>query len=148
MISLIPGENHIGIVVCAVVHDGNGNILLLKRGKNARDEHGKWDICGGSLEFDETVETAMERELNEELRTKSLETKILTVFDAQRKIKGKETHWVAILHSILVDPTTVQIGEPNKFDEIKWYKLSSLPESLHSQFPKVLAAAQKANIIF
>lgn len=147
MNKLIPGENYIGIVVCAVVHDGEGNILLLKRGKQARDEHGKWDICGGSLEFDETIDTAMIRELSEELCAVSLETKLLTVFDAHRTINGKLTHWVAILHSVLVNPAIVSIGEPNKFDKIRWFNEASLPVSLHSQFPKVLKAALKAGII-
>lgn len=62
------GHDFIGVVVCAVVHDGIGNMLLLKRGANARDEHGKWDICGGGIDFGESIETALIRELDEELK--------------------------------------------------------------------------------
>lgn len=141
------GRNYIGVVVCAVVHDGLGNILLLKRGKNARDEHGKWDICGGSLEFGESIEAGLNRELHEELCAVSLETKLMTVFDAHRIINGKKSHWVALLHSVLVEPKSVKLGEPHKFDEIGWFSSANLPKPLHSQFPKVLKAAQRAKII-
>ncbi len=143
----VIGEDIIGVVVCAVVHDGMGNILLLRRGMNARDERGKWDICGGALEFGESVKAGLNRELHEELYATSLETKLLTVFDAHRTINSKKTHWVALLHSVLVDPKSVTLGEPDKFDEFGWFAIATLPKPLHSQFPKVFAAAKKAKII-
>ena len=32
----------------------------------------------------------------------------------------------------------VKNGEPEMFDEVKWFTLDSLPENVHSQFPNFL----------
>jgi len=49
------GVEHIGVSVTSIIHDGKGKILLMKRGPQARDERGKWDICGGAIEFGESM---------------------------------------------------------------------------------------------
>lgn len=142
------GVDHIGVVVCAIVHDGRGKILLMKRGKGARDEHGCWDICAGALEFGESVDEAIEREMMEELITKPLDTVFLTVGDAHRvNYEGQKTHWVYLLHAVRVDPKTAKLGEPHKFDEIGWFNLKTLPSPMHSQFSKILKPAKEAGII-
>lgn len=135
------------MTVCGVVHDGKGNILLLKRGPGARDEHGHWDICGGALEFGESIDEALKRETQEELCTEALDIDFLVAFDAHRTQAGQKTHWVALIHAVRVDPATVKIGEPHKIDEIGWFNLATLPSPHHSQFPKVLKAATAAGII-
>jgi ADP-ribose pyrophosphatase YjhB (NUDIX family) len=38
-----------------------------------RDEHGAWD-CGGGLEFGDTVEEALQKEIHEEYKTSILKT--------------------------------------------------------------------------
>ncbi len=52
---MLKGVDYIGITVTHWVHDGAGNVLLNLRSANCRDEHGRWDICGGSVDFGETV---------------------------------------------------------------------------------------------
>lgn len=141
------GMDYIGVSVCAIVHDGQGHILMMKRGAKARDEHGRWDITGGSIDFGESIEVSLRRELKEELRTTPLDILFLTAYEAHREYKGNKTHWIALLHAVKVDPKTVQLGEPEKFDEIGWFTSQNLPEPLHSQFPKALAAARTAGII-
>ena len=68
-IDLRRGIDHIGVTVCVLVHDGEGNLLLMKRGPKARDENGRWDIVGGALEFGEKITDAVKREMAEELCT-------------------------------------------------------------------------------
>ena len=41
------GIDFIGITTVFFCHDGKGKFLMAKRSKNARDEHGRWDIGGG-----------------------------------------------------------------------------------------------------
>ncbi len=142
-----PGFDHVGVVVCALVHDGEGNMLLLKRGAKARDEHGRWDICGGALEFGESIEGGLKRELMEELCTEALAMEFLTAVEVVRQHDGAKTHWIALLYAARVAPKTVKLGEPHKFDEIGWFTANTLPSPLHSQFPKVLQAAREAKII-
>lgn len=54
------------ITVKAVVIGEDGQVLLLKRAKDNNTNAGKWDIPGGLLEFNETVEEVLKREILEE----------------------------------------------------------------------------------
>ena len=54
--------------VAAVVTDGKGRLMLVKRG--IEPNYGKLDLPGGFVDHNETVETAVERELFEELGLK------------------------------------------------------------------------------
>lgn len=141
------GFDYIGVCACAIVHDGHGKILLMKRGAKARDEHGRWDIMGGAIEFGDSLHVTLQKELREELCTKPLSVEFLTAYDAHRQYNGKTTHWIALIHSVLVDPATVKIGEPDKFDEIGWFNLHNLPSPVHSQFQKAKKAAILAGIL-
>lgn len=147
-IDLRRGIDHIGVAVNSIIHDGKGNILLMKRGQQARDERGRWDICGGALEFGESIDEAVARELMEELCTVPLDIVFLAAGDAHRVNHDKnKTHWVWLMHAVKVDPKTVKIGEPHKIDEINWFKADNLPSPRHSQFHHALREAQKAGII-
>ena len=54
-------------VVIGVVRNSNGNILLSKRHQpEIPNIHGKWNLLGGKLEFGETPEQALVREVKEE----------------------------------------------------------------------------------
>jgi ADP-ribose pyrophosphatase YjhB (NUDIX family) len=133
-IDLKRGVDHIGISASFVVHDGKGNILLQKRGAGARDENGRWDVGGGAIEFGESIDDAVRREIREELCVEPIAIEFLTVYDAFRELNGAPTHWIAIMHAVQVDPKKVRIGEPDKIDELKWFSSKNLPEPLHSQF--------------
>lgn len=109
-----------------------------KRGTNCRDEHGRWDCGGGGLEFGDTVENTLEKEIKEEYCTDVLDSEFLGYRDVHREHEGMKTHWIALDFKVLVDKEKVKNGEPHKFDEVKWFSLNNFPESLHSQFPKFL----------
>lgn len=132
------GIDYIGVTVVYFCHDGKGNILLSKRGKNSRDEQGTWDPGGGGVEFGDTVENTLRKEIAEEYCTNVLDYEFLGYRDIQRKHNGKETHWIAIEFKVLVDREKVKNGEPHKFDAVEWFTLKNLPSPLHSQFPNFL----------
>jgi ADP-ribose pyrophosphatase YjhB (NUDIX family) len=67
------GVDFIGVTCSFVCHDGNGNILMHKRSKNCRDEHGNWDNGGGAHEFGASVEETVRREIKEEYGADVLE---------------------------------------------------------------------------
>lgn len=146
-IDLRRGIDHIGVTVCAVIHDGNGKILMMKRGQQARDERGNWDICGGAVEFGESIDNAICREVTEELCTEPLDIEFLKVYDAHREHAGSPTHWIALVHTVRVDPNKVKIGEPHKIAEIGWFTKDTLPEPRHSQFHKIHDLLLEANIL-
>jgi 8-oxo-dGTP diphosphatase len=141
------GIDHIGVTVCFVVHDGKGNILMQKRSKNTRDEQLKWDIGGGALEFGETIDEAVKREVKEELCADVTNIQFLITFDAIRQNDDKLTHWIALTHAVQVDPKQVKIGEPHKIDEIGWFKANNLPSPRHTQMDRSMAAAVEAGIV-
>lgn len=146
-VDLRRGIDHIGVGVCCVVHDGKGNMLMMKRGEKARDEQGRWDIVGGAIEFGESIDAAITRELLEEICTTPQEIKFIGAYDAHREHNGAKTHWVQLLHVVLVNPDEVRIGEPHKIAEIDWFTSSTLPEPLHSQFEKSFNIVTKLGII-
>ena len=123
-------------------HDGTGRLLLARRGGGARDEPGTWDIGAGALEFGETFEAAVTREVGEEYSTQPLQITMLGVRNVLRH--EPPSHWVAVVFAVRVDPGTVAIGEPHKFDRIGWFTTDALPAPLHSQLPATLELCEPA----
>ncbi|MCI5108463.1 MAG: NUDIX domain-containing protein [Candidatus Pacebacteria bacterium] len=116
-------------------HDGNGRYLLNKRSVNCRDEHGRWDIGGGGIEFGDTIEDTLKKELEEEFGCSVLEFSTLGTREIHREHEGKKTHWVSFDHKVLINPEEVENREPHKFDDLGWFKLDEFPEPMHSQWP-------------
>jgi 8-oxo-dGTP diphosphatase len=146
-IDLRRGIDHIGISASFVVHDGKGNVLLQRRGPGARDENGNWDVGGGAIEFGESIDEAVKREIEEELCVVPIDIQFLTVYDAFREHNGTKTHWIAIMHAVQVEPEKVKIGEPDKIDSIGWFNSKNLPSPLHSQFWKSYQIALDMGIV-
>ncbi len=119
-------------------HDGGGKVLLARRGAGARDEPGTWDCGAGALEFGESFEAAVTREVYEEYRATPLEIAQLGV---RNVLRGDPvvSHWVAVVFAVRVRPDEVRIGEPHKFDELGWFAPGALPSPLHSQCSGTLA---------
>lgn len=132
------GIDYPGVTIVYFCHDGNGNFVLSKRSKNARDEHGRWDIGGGGLDFGVTVEETLYKEIKEEYCTDVLDYEFLGFEDLHRKHNGVATHWVCLYFKVLVDPTKVANGEPHKFDEVRFFRLDALPTPLHSALPRFI----------
>ena len=60
------GFDNIGVSVVYFCHDGQGKVLMAQRSQNARDEQGRWDIGGGGVEFGDTIENTLRKEIKEE----------------------------------------------------------------------------------
>jgi ADP-ribose pyrophosphatase YjhB (NUDIX family) len=120
-----------------VCYDGAGRILLARRSAGARDEPGVWDVGSGALEFGETFEAAVIREVTEEYATAPLAIELLGVRNVLRA--DPPSHWVAVVFAVRLDPEAVRIGEPHKFDELAWFAPDALPAPLHSQFRESFA---------
>lgn len=65
-VSSQDGEARFRIGTGAIIINDEDEILLGLRGPKARDQHYKWELLGGLLQFGETPEEAIKREVKEE----------------------------------------------------------------------------------
>lgn len=135
---MTKGIDYIGICVNYICHDGNGRIVLNKRGKNSRDEVGRWDCGGGGLDFGSTAEETLRKEIKEEYGADVISSEFLGYRDVFRELGGKKTHWLAIDFLVVVDPEQVRNEEPHKFDAVEWATLDALPTPLHFGFSQMI----------
>lgn len=136
--SLIKGVDYVGVCVVYFCHDGKDQFVMAKRNSNTRDEHGRWDIGGGGVEFGDTIDQTVRKEILEEYCTDVLDYEFLGHRDVHRLHDGKPTHWITLDFKVHVDRDKVKNGEPHKFDEVAWFKFNQLPENIHSQLPNFL----------
>lgn len=124
-----PGIDYIGVAVGALIFDKEGKILLCKRSQNAKNERGCWEAPGGAVEYGETLEHAILREMKEEL---DIELEILTQLPAaDHIIPSDHQHWIPSSFICKIKGTkNPHIMEPDKCDEIGWFALDNLPEPL------------------
>ena len=95
------GVDHIGVGVGAIIYDQDNRVFLAKRGKEARNESGKWEFPGGSVEFGETLEHALGRELMVEY---GIEIEVLSLLDVVNHIiPDEKQHWFRVLAPKLTD---------------------------------------------
>ncbi|MFZ2125188.1 MAG: NUDIX domain-containing protein [Candidatus Saccharimonadales bacterium] len=128
------GISFTGITTVFYCHDGKGNLFLAKRSKNARDEHGRWDVGGGGLKHGQSVEESLKRELLEEYNVVPKRIDFIRYYDAFRKSsEGLPTHWLALNFACQVNPADIKINEPDMFDNFGWFPVDNLPQPLHSQ---------------
>ncbi len=59
------GIDFIGVGAGAMIFNDDGKVFIAQRGEKARNERGRWDFPGGSVEFGEKCEDAVKREIKE-----------------------------------------------------------------------------------
>jgi mutator protein MutT len=120
------GIDYIGVGVGAVILNADGRVFLAKRGREARNESGKWEFPGGGVEFGETLEHALMREVQEEY---GFEVEVLELLDVVNHIiPAEEQHWVSPTFLCRLKSGSPRIREPRKCDEIGWFELDRVPE--------------------
>ena len=135
------GIDHIGNAAITLCHDGNGRYLLGLRSEKCRDEHNKWDPIGsGGIEFGDTIEETIIREVKEECGADVLDIEFLGTREVFREQGNIKTHWLQFDHKVLINLEEVRITEPDKCLDLKWFATDEFPpvEEMHSQFPHFL----------
>ena len=115
------GVDYIGIGVGAAIFNKDGQLLIARRGPKARNEQGKWEIPGGSVEFGETLKQALKREVKEELGIEIELVELLGIFD--HIIHEEKQHWISPTYICKLTKGTPKIVEPEKCDDIGWFSL-------------------------
>jgi len=115
------GVDYIGVGVGAAIFDKDGKLFIAKRGKKSRNEKGKWEIPGGSVEFGETLENAIKREIKEELDVEIEILELLGICD--HIIPDEKQHWVSPTYICKIVKGKPKILEPDKCSDIGWFTL-------------------------
>jgi len=141
------GEDYVGVTCVFFCHDGKRRLLMHKRSQNCRDEKGRWDCGSGSMEFGESFEACVCREMKEEYGIVPKSIKLCGVANILRKNGKGRTHWVAVVFAAKVNPKqNIKTSEPHKIQEIKWFSTKRLPKPLHSRLKKHLAMVKRAGV--
>jgi 8-oxo-dGTP diphosphatase len=104
--------------------EGNISVLLIKR--KYEPYKGQWAIPGGFVLNDESLETAVERELHEEtgIKINYLE-QLYTFGNPTRDPRGRV---VSIAYFGLVRPNAFKIFASTDAEQAQWFNINELPE--------------------
>lgn len=120
------GKDYIGVGCGAFILNEKEEVLLQLR--NKAPEKNCWSIPGGKVEFFETFEHAIKREVKEETGIEIQIRCLLGICD--HIVEEEKAHWVSpsfLCHITKGEPT---IQEPLKHLDMKWFSLKQLPEQL------------------
>ncbi|HET9946814.1 MAG TPA: NUDIX domain-containing protein [Patescibacteria group bacterium] len=116
------GIDYIGVGVGAAIFNTEGKVFITKRGPKAKNERGKWEIPGGGVEYGETFEKALKREIKEEHGVEIEVLELLGVCD--HIIADEKQHWVSPTFICKITKGIPEILEPEKCSEFGWFSLS------------------------
>lgn len=124
-----PGIDYIGVSVGALIFNDQGEVFLNKRSQKARNEKGSWEAPGGGVDFGETREEAIKREVKEEF---GIDIEIIKTLETADEILPKDKqHWVATAYICRIKTgQEPKIMEPEKSEAIGWFSLDDLPKPI------------------
>lgn len=132
-------------VGCGLMLVKDGKLLLGKRHEdpeNADSElhgEGTWTMPGGKLEYGESFEECVKRELEEETGMTLKNSKVICV----NNDKNEHAHFVTIgLYSEDFEGEP-KVMEPDEITEWRWFSLDDLPKPLFFPSAKVLECYKK-----
>jgi 8-oxo-dGTP diphosphatase len=109
---------------CEAEKDKDLKVLLIKR-RNAPFKD-KWAIPGGFIEYDEELEDAAARELQEETNISGAELEQIGVFGrVGRDPRGRT---VSIVYYTIIDSSKHYIKAQDDAKEVRWFSVKNLPD--------------------
>lgn len=118
------GKDFIGVGVGAVIINKEGKFFLAKRGPLAQNEPGTWEFPGGAMEFGETMEETVKREVKEEFGISIKPLKVMLPIN--HLIPKEKQHWVALGYFSKLVSGKPKILEPKKCTQIGWFSLEEI----------------------
>jgi isopentenyl-diphosphate delta-isomerase type 1 len=102
--------------------NSKGQVLWAKRSLKKNKHPGFWDIsCAGHIESGETAETAIKRELKEELGITNINPTLVATYIDRHKDETEYVH----LYYALCDKSENEFSlQPNEVDEVKWIDIA------------------------
>lgn len=113
----------VDILIFAKINDDQ-KVLLIKR-KNPPFQD-KWAIPGGFVEYDEDLEDAAKRELEEETSVKDVNLEQLRAFGTPGRDPRSRT--ISIVYYTQIDAATVSPKAQDDAKEVQWFSMNNLPD--------------------
>lgn len=110
----------------ALITDDNGHVLLVLRRR--APEADCWGFPGGKVDFGETTEAAVRREVKEEL---GVEIALGGLAHLVNYIDpGAGQHWVAPVYRATITDGSPELREPDALAALEWFDPARLPDRL------------------
>ncbi|MCF7751361.1 NUDIX domain-containing protein [Bacillus subtilis subsp. subtilis] len=111
----------------AVIRRADGAVLLVQRGRPP--EQGHWGLPGGKVDWMETVEHAVIREVHEETGLRVAIERLLCVVDHFEPALAQ--HWIAPVYLVrTLDDAPAVLREPEALLALGWFTPDALPAPL------------------
>lgn len=127
-----------GVAVFAV-RDGKF-VVGQRRGSHAA---GTWSVPGGWMEYGESIEDAARRELAEEVGLGLENPRVVGVFSDFYPEAGKHCLVVWVIGNAVGEPAEL---EPDKFTNLRWCDMASLPSPLMPAWERSRAAGVRDSL--
>lgn len=139
--NLKPGIDYIGVGCGALIINDKNETLLLKRTSKTRNQAGLWSKPGGAVEFGEKIEDAVKREVREEIGV-DIEL-IKSLGFTNHYMNEEKQHWLSLNYLAKITNGEPKNLEPEKHEEMKWFRLDDLPPNIAENTSKLLNEYQK-----
>ena len=134
----MKGVDYIGVGSGAMIFNSEGKVFMSQRGPKCRNEKGKWDFPGGSVDFGEKCEEAIIREIKEE---HDMDIEVVELLEVVNHIIPEEgQHWVSPSFIAKHVSGEAKIMEPEKCTGLRWTDISEVD-------PEMLTSTSKSNLL-
>ena len=124
------------IGIAALARTPDGRIVLIRR-----SDSGQWAMPGGTLEWGETLRSALDRELREEIGTRLVSMgELLGVYS--RPDRDPRFHAVTLIVEVTVAPPSFPPDNPLEILEVRAFAEADLPSVLSHGMTEMLNNAR------
>lgn len=132
---------HQTVVLCTgIIRDKNSKILFLRRSGHNKNFQNVWQLPEGKIEFGESPEQALSREIKEELGLKIKNMSLNFISSKVVSLKGVKYQLLRIVYDAKVNP-----GKINLSKEHIGYRWVSRNDQCNPKIPGLLEILMKLN---
>lgn len=122
------------IYVRGIICNSEGKVLLALKQPDQKIAGGKWVFPGGTVEFGESPEETLKRELQEEINF----TPEDPVLVGTETIVLDDTHWLGLFYRVKGDTGRLKNMEPEKHVKIEWCTVPFAKENVTDEATRCL----------